>query len=71
MPEGIHLSASATSSSWFEDGHLKSYDSRQRGWYQKAVEEGTLVFTNGERDANTGAYCVECAMPVYGPDGSL
>ncbi len=71
MPEGVHLSVSATSSSWFVDGQLRGYDPRQRGWYQKAVETGALVFTDGEYDANTGAYCVECAMPVYGPDGSL
>ena len=71
MPEGVHLSVSATSSSWFVDGQLRGYDPRQRGWYQKAAETGALVFTDGEYDANTGAYCVECAMPVYGPDGSL
>ena len=71
LPEGIHLSVSATSSSWFVDGHIRSYDPRQRGWYQKAAETGHLIFTDGEWDANTGAYCVECAAPVYGPDGSL
>ena len=71
IPEGAHLSVSATSSTWFRDGKLRSFDPRQRGWYQKAVREGGLVFTDGEPDANTGAYCVECAMPVYGQDGSL
>lgn len=71
MPEGVHLSVSETSSSWFVDGAPRSYDPRQRGWYQKAAQEGTLVFTDGEWDANTGAYCVECAMPVYSPDGTL
>ena len=71
MPEGVHLSASDTSSSWFVDGQPRSYDPRQRGWYQKAAEAGALVFTDGEYDANTGEYCVECAMPIYGPDGSL
>ena len=71
LPEGVHLSVSDTSSSWFVDGQLRSYDPRQRGWYQKAAEKGTLVFTDGEWDANTGAYCLECAMPVYGPDGVL
>ena len=72
LPEGAHLSVSDRSSSWFtEEGRIKSYDPRQRGWYQKAAAEGKLVFTDGEWDANTGAYCIECAMPVYGPDGSL
>ena len=71
LPEGVHLSVSDTSSSWFVDGRLRSYDPRTRNWYQKAEREGRLVFTDGEWDATTGKYCVECAMPVYGPDGSL
>mgnify|MGYP002626968778 CR=1 FL=1 len=71
LPEGVHLSVSDTSSSWFVNGQPRSYDPRQRGWYQKAADKGTLVFTDGEWDANTGAYCLECAMPVYGPDGML
>ena len=71
MPEGVHLSVSDTSSSWFVEGRVRTYDPRQRGWYQQAAETGRLVFTNGERDANTGEYCVECAMPVYGQDGEM
>ena len=71
LPEGAHFSVSDTSSSWFVNGAVRSYDPRQRGWYQQAAEAGTLIFTEGEYDANTGAYCLECAMPVYGPDGSL
>ena len=71
LPEGIHLSVSDTSSSWFDNGRLKSYDPRTRGWYQAAIEAGGTVFTDGEWDANTGAYCLECAAPVYGPDGIL
>ena len=72
MPEGIHLTVSDTSSSWMmEQGTIRSYDPRQRGWYQKAVAEGGLIFYDNEQDIDTGAYCIECAMPVYGPDGSL
>ncbi len=71
LPEGVHLSVSDNSSSWIVDGKLRSYDPRERGWYKQAVEAGRLIFTDGEWDANTGEYCVECAMPVYGPDGSL
>ena len=71
IPEGVHLSVSDNSSSWFENGQVSSYDPRTRTWYQQAVEEGGLTFTDGGWDANTGAYCVECAKPVYGPDGSL
>ena len=71
LPEGVHISASDTSSSWFADGKPINYDPRRRGWYQQAVRAGGLIFTEGEKDAITGAYCIECAMPVYGPDGSL
>ena len=71
LPEGAHLSVSDTSSSWFVDGKARSYDPRQRGWYRQAAEAGGLIFTEGEWDANTGAYCIECAAPVYGPDGAL
>ena len=71
LPEGAHLSISDTSSSWFEDGKIKSYDPRTRDWYKKAAEEGKLVFTDGEWDANTGAYCIECAVPVFDENGDL
>ena len=71
LPEGVHLSVSDTSASWFVDGQIRSYDPRQRGWYQQAAETGGLVFTEGEWDANTGAYCIECALPVYDPEGTL
>jgi len=71
LPEGVHLSVSDSASSWFVDGKQRVYDPRERGWYRQAVAAGTLIFTDGEYDANTGAYCIECAMPVYGPEGSL
>lgn len=71
LPEGAHLSVSDTSSSWFEKGALKSYDPRERGWYKKAVNEKKLIYTDGEWDANTGAYCLECAAPVYDHSGKL
>ena len=71
LPEGVHYTVSTTSSSWYEDGALRSYDPRTRVWYQKAVQEGDVIYTDGEADAITGTYCVECAAPVYGPDGSL
>ena len=70
-PEGAHLTISNTSSTWYENGELKHYDPRTRGWYQKAVETGKLIFTDGEYDANTGAYCVEAAIPVYDEAGAL
>ena len=71
LPEGAFLYVGQTSSAWVENGIPRAYDPRTRGWYQKAAETGTLVFTDGEWDAATGEYCVECAMPVYGPKGNL
>ena len=70
-PEGAHLTISNTSSTWYENGELKHYDPRTRGWYQKAVETGDVIFTDGEYDANTGAYCVESAIPIYDESGTL
>lgn len=32
---------------------------------------GKLSFYGNETDIDTGAYCIECAVPVYGPDGEL
>jgi len=71
LPEGVHLSVSENASDWFVDGQIKRYDPRTRRWYRKAAEAGSLVFTEGEADALSGEYCIECACPVYGPDGSL
>ena len=71
LPEGVHLTVSDTSSTWLEDGQVRSYDPRQRGWYQKAVAAGGLVYNDNERDIDTGGYCIECAMPVYGEGGEL
>ena len=72
LREGAHFSVSRESASWFnEDGSLKSYDPRSRYWYQQAAEAGELIFTDVEVDANTGELNLTCAMPVYGPDGTL
>ena len=71
MPEGAHFTISNHSSSWYTDGKLKSYDPRTRVWYQKAEAEGKLIFTDGEWDANTGDYCIECAIPVYDSNNRL
>ena len=71
LPEGVHLSVSDTSGSWFVDGRIRSYDPRERAWYKAAAGADGVIFTEGEYDAPTGAYCIECAAPVYGPDGSL
>ena len=71
LPEGVHLYVSDSVSTWFTDGRVKSYDPREKGWYRQAAETGGLIFTEGEPDANTGKFCIECAAPVLGPDGNL
>ena len=72
LPEGAFLSISRSSASWFnEDGSPLSYDARSRFWYKQAAEAGELVFTDVETDANTRELSLVCAMPVYGPDGTL
>ena len=71
FPQGAHYTVSEISSSWFADGQIRSFDPRTRAWYQQAVEAGQLVFTEGEWDAITGVYCIECAAPVYDPEGNL
>ena len=71
LPEGAHLTVGDTSSGWLDGDGTISYDPRERGWYKNAVAEGKLSFYGNETDIDTGAYCIECAVPVYGPDGSL
>ena len=71
LPEGVFYTVDNISSSWFVDGKPRAYDPRERQWYQKAVQAGGLIFTDGEWDVNTGRYCVECTMPVYGEGGGL
>ena len=71
LPEGVFLSVSRDPGNWVENGQTTHYDPRQREWYQKAEQEKKLIFTEGEYDAKTNEYCIECAMPVYDPDGTL
>ena len=71
LPEGAFFSASKHSSNWYTNSRLREYDPRGRMWYQDAVQAGHLIFTKGELDANTGDYCIECAVPVYDPEGTL
>ena len=71
LAEGAFLRASREVSGWFVDGELKSYDPRTRDWYIRAAEAGGLIFNANLADAATDEFCVECAMPVYGPDGTL
>ena len=71
LPEGALYTASDFSSTWFEDGKMLDFDPKRRLWYKDAVQEGGLIFTDGEWDFSTGKYCVECAAPVYDSEGKL
>ena len=71
LPEGVHFSVSEMSRSWIVGGKTVRYDPRKRDWYREAAAAGELIFTTGGEDALTGRYCLECAAPVYGPDGEL
>ena len=72
LSNGAFLTVNNTSASWFEeDGSLRNYDPRTRFWYKQAADAGKLIFTDVETDANTGELSLVCAMPVYGPDGTL
>ena len=71
LPEGAFLVADDRSASKFsESGKPVDYDPRTRPWYQQAVEQGGLIFTDVEVDAFTGDIGIVCAMPVYA-DGEL
>ena len=71
LPEGALFSASNFTASWFdENGNLLDYHPDSRVWYKEAAQKG-LIFTDGEWDFSTGKYCVECAAPVYDPEGKL
>ena len=71
LPEGAFLVVDDRSASKYsESGEPISYDPRTRPWYQQAVEEGKLIFTDVEVDAFTGDIGIVCAMPVY-VDGEL
>ena len=71
LPEGAFLVIDDRSATKFdESGELVGYDPRTRPWYQQAVEQGGLIFTDVEVDAFTGDIGIVCAMPVY-VDGQL
>ncbi len=71
LPEGAFLVTDDRSASKFEaDGTPTPYDPATRPWYQMAVEQEELIFTDVETDAFTGDIGIVCAMPVY-VDGKL
>ena len=49
----------------------KGYDPRTRGWYAKAIERKTLVWTDVYIFATDKMPGFSCALPVYHEDGSL
>lgn len=48
----------------------EGYDPVQRGWYQQAAENGSIIVTDPYCDALTGQMCTTVAAPVY-VDGEL
>ena len=71
FPERTFLSVSDSPSSWYADGKLKDYDPTVRPWYRRAVEAGELIFTDLGDNYNIDNETIECAMPVYSPEGEL
>ena len=72
LDEGATLMADTVPGNWINaDGSYITYNATERYWYTQAVETGGLIFTDVEYDRRTGDLCVTCAMPVYGPDGTL
>ena len=72
LNEGVTLMADTVPGNWINaDGSFIAYNATERYWYTQAVEKGGLIFTDVEFDHRTGELCVTCAMPVYGPDGTL
>ena len=72
LPEGATLMADTVPGQWIaQDGSYVPYNATERYWYQQAVKEGKLIFSDAEIDRRTGKLCVTCAMPVYGADGTL
>lgn len=41
------------------------FDSRTRPWYILAKEKGDLTFSDVEKDALNGEFCIFCSMPYY------
>lgn len=71
LPDGAFLVTDDRSATKFDEtGALVRYDPRTRPWYQQAVEQGELIFTDVEIDAFTGDIGIVCAMPIY-VDGQL
>ena len=71
FPERTFLSVSDSPSSWYADGEMKDYDPTTRLWYRRAVEAGGLIFTDLGDNFNIENETIECAMPVYSPEGEL
>ena len=66
LPEGAFLvTDDRAGTKYHKDGTIVSYDPRTRPWYQQAVEEEDLIFTDVEVDAFTGDIGIVCAMPVF------
>ena len=66
LPEGAFLvTDNRAATKYHKDGTIINYDPRTRPWYQQAVEEEELIFTDVEVDAFTGDIGIVCAMPIF------
>lgn len=50
---------------WREVFQPEDYDPVQRGWYQQAAEEKSIIVTDPYCDALTGQMCTTIAAPIY------
>ena len=69
-PSGVTVITDNKPESKVDENGPVAYDGRTRAWYIKAVETGTLCFTDVEQDYFTDNIGVVCACPVY-IDGQL
>ncbi len=66
LPNGAFLVTDDRSGAKYDSvGVPIRYDARTRPWYQQAVDQKELIFTDVEVDAFTGDIGIVCAMPVY------
>ena len=66
---GIVIMADYISSAKFDDGSdvPNPYEAFLRPWYQKAVDEQKLIFTDIIKDIHGGGSAIICAKPFYKP----
>ena len=69
-PSGLTVITDNKPESKVTDDGIVQYDARTRAWYIKAVETGSLCYTDVEEDFFTDNIGVVCSCPIY-IDGQL